>query len=61
MDGLAESLCGDVQPSQCPQLWGVYQYMGHNWSNNSACGAEQNAWCTQGSSQMNKFALCIAP
>ena len=61
MQGLSMSLCNGQSPSTCMQLYGVYQYMGHNWSNNSSCGAEQGMWCATGSMQMNRFALCIAP
>ena len=61
MDGLAESLCGNVYPSACPQLYDVYQYMGHNWNNNSACGAIMGQWCTTGNNYMDQWALCIAP
>ena len=60
MQMLAFQLCGKgVSPSSCPALYGCYQYMGHKWTNDSACGAEQNQWCTQGSNQMNRFALCV--
>jgi hypothetical protein len=55
---LAKTLCA-AQPPQCPALYGCYQYMGHNWNGDSACGAEMNSWCSAGNGQMNKFAVCV--
>ena len=59
MNGLSMQLCGGA-PNSCQALWGVYQYMGMAWVNGSACGAEQNGWCTVGNSYMNKYALCVS-
>ena len=59
MQGLALHLCG-TSPSQCAQLWGVYQHMGNNWVSGAACGAEQNSWCSIGTNTSNKFALCVS-
>jgi hypothetical protein len=60
MRQLSYQLCGNgIDPSACAQLYGTYQYMGHKWLNNDTCGAEQGLWCTQGSGQQNKFALCV--
>ncbi len=60
MLGISHLLCGaNVSPPQCMALWGVYQYMGHNWNGDSACGAEQNSWCSAGNSFMNKYTLCV--
>jgi hypothetical protein len=58
MMGLSMLLCPGMSPGQCMPLWGLYQYMGHKWQTDSACGAEQTGWCTQGNMQMNRFALC---
>jgi cysteine-rich repeat protein len=57
MLALSQMLC-NAYPSSCQQLWGVYQYMGNNWS--GGCGAEQNGWCAQGNNMQNKFALCVS-
>ena len=51
-------VCGQ-QPSGCPALYGAFQYMGHKWQNDDACGAEQGQWCVSGRGVMNKYALCI--
>jgi cysteine-rich repeat protein len=59
MSGLAALLCG-AAPSSCAPLWGVYQYMGQAWSSGSSCGAEQSSWCSTGSSQFDKMALCVS-
>ena len=59
MQGLAQALCNNQNPSGCPALYGCFQYMGHKWVNDSGCGALQNQWCVQGNTQMNQFALCI--
>ena len=58
MQTLAMKLCNQ-NPSGCPALYGVYQYMGGKWSNDSACGAEQGQWCVTGGQQQNKFAMCV--
>ena len=58
MQSLSAATCNGAAPSQCPALYGVYQYMGHAWQNDSSCGAEQGEWCATGSQKMNRFALC---
>ncbi|PRP92203.1 hypothetical protein ENSA5_50510 [Enhygromyxa salina] len=59
MQDMASLLCNDDAPSQCQDLWGIYQYMGHNWINDSGCGAEQNSWCSVGNNQVDRFTLCV--
>jgi len=59
MQGLATLLC-NTSPNNCPQLHGVYQYMGHNWLADAACGAEPNQWCSIGTNISDRFALCVA-
>jgi hypothetical protein len=61
MMGLAAAICNGQMPPQCNLLNGVYQYMGHHWQNDSACGVENGQWCAQGSMFMNRFALCVSP
>jgi hypothetical protein len=59
MQTLSQALCAGANPSACPALAGCYQYMGHTWQNDSACGAENNSWCAIGNAQMNRFAVCV--
>ena len=58
MMGLSQSLCGG-SPGQCGALNGIYQYMGHHWQNDAACGVENGSWCSTGTSYNNRFALCV--
>ncbi|MCA9687329.1 MAG: DUF4215 domain-containing protein, partial [Myxococcales bacterium] len=58
MLGLAQKLC-NTNPPSCAMLWGIYQYMGHNWINDSGCGAESGSWCSIGANFQNKFTLCV--
>ncbi len=59
MQAMAQMLCA-TGPTQCSQLWDVYQYMGHTWQNDSTCGAEQNSWCSVGATiSRTKFTLCV--
>jgi hypothetical protein len=58
MLGLSASLgCG--LPSSCAPLAGVYQYMGHKWQSDSACGVENGTWCSTGNAYSNRWALCV--
>jgi cysteine-rich repeat protein len=57
MEGISQLLCGQY-PSECELLWGVYQYLAHNWV--GSCGAEQGLWCANGTNAYNKFALCVS-
>ena len=58
MLALAKVLCIGGTPPNCKPLDGVYQYMGHNWVMDSACGVEANQWCVQGAGTMDRWALC---
>ncbi len=58
MNGLSQELCSSY-PSGCPDLFGVYQYMGGTWADGSSCGAESGTWCTQGNNYSDKTALCV--
>ncbi len=58
MYGLAQAL-GCSSPSSCAQLNGVYQYMGHKWQSDAACGVESGSWCSTGTSYSNRYALCV--
>jgi hypothetical protein len=54
METLSQHLCS-TSPGSCAELEGVYQYMGHKWSEN-ACGVYNASWCSSG--QSDQFALC---
>jgi hypothetical protein len=58
MKSLATVL-GCASPSNCALLNGVYQYMGHKWQGDSACGVENATWCSTGASYSNRWALCL--
>ncbi len=60
MKGLSMGICNGQSPPGCPALNGVYQYMGHKWDGDSACGAD-GGWCADGKSNNNRWALCVAP
>jgi hypothetical protein len=59
MMGLAQAICGGQNPSSCPALNGVYQYMGTHWISGYACGTESGTWCSEGNKYSNRFALCF--
>jgi hypothetical protein len=58
MKSLATVL-GCASPSNCAQLNGVYQYMGHKWQSDASCGVEGAQWCSTGTSYSNRWALCL--
>ena len=53
---LSKFLCNGENPNKCIQLDGVFQYMGHKWNNENACGTLNGGWCVTGSDQ---YALCF--
>jgi hypothetical protein len=58
MLALAQKL-GCNSPGGCQALNGIYQNLGGNWVNGSSCGVEGSTWCAQGSTYMNRWALCV--
>ncbi len=50
---------GCSTPATCPQLAGVYQYMGQKWQSGSACGADGGQWCAVGDQHSDRWALCV--
>ena len=62
MFALAQAVCGGrATPLSCPALFGLFQYMGHMWMQDSACGVDQNKWCAVGSQFSDRSALCVLP
>ena len=59
MQTLAQTICNGANPPQCPALSNCFQYMGHKWVNDSACGTQNGQWCIQGNQVQNQFAICV--
>jgi hypothetical protein len=56
---LSGFLCGSSYPDGCEPLFGAYQYMGHEYVNESSIGVEMGVFPVYGLEVENRFALCV--
>ena len=59
-----KALCGVTDPRNCPDLWGVFNYMPNR--SDGECGIQNGTWCLNGKNMMASpglntyYALCAS-